>query len=441
MEQRACDGLPAAMPPQGTVVIVGAGQAGAVAAVALREGGHAGPIILLGREPHLPYERPPLSKDVLWAAEEPALGVHGSDAFAKHAIDWRPEVEVTGLDAGRQQLTLGDGSVLPFDRCLLATGGHARLLDGLGRGREGVHYLRDLGDARRLRAALVPEARVVVIGGGFLGLELASSAQRLGASVDVLEAAPRLLGRFIPPACSDWLEQRIAQAGVRLHLGAQLLPLAVEPPAQASGLRLETTRGDSFVPDLVVVAIGLAPETGLARDAGLDIDPVNGGIRVDAQGRTSHTAIHAAGDCASRHCPVAGGHVRYESWQNANEQARAAAAGILGQEPPATPYPWFWTDQFGCNLQMLGLPAADLQYVLRGDPYVAEPKALWLGHRAGVPVHAIAVNAGGDLRQLRILFERGIALDPAAFADPSLPLRGQVKAAQAAHAAASPLTR
>ena len=187
----------------------------------------------------------------------------------------------------------------------------------------------------------------------------------------------------------------------------------------------------------MVVAIGLVPDTHLARAAGLAIDPVNGGIQVDACGRTSHPHVYAAGDCASRHCPVAGGPVRYESWQNANEQARAAAAGMLGQEPPLPPYPWFWTDQFGCNLQMLGLPAADLQYVLRGDPYASDPKAIWLGHRQGIPVHAIAVNAGGDLRQMRALFERGIAMDPAASADPSLPLRGQVKAAQARAAAAS----
>ena len=438
MIEQPSAGTPAPTPaPASTIVIVGAGQAGAVAADALRERGHAGRIVLLGREAHLPYERPPLSKDVLCAPDEPVLDVLAAGAYERHGIDWRPDVEVVAIDTSRRQVVLAGGCTVQYERCLLATGGSARLLAGLDRGNPAVHYLRTLDDARRLRSALVPGARVLVIGGGFLGLEMASSARRLNASVDVLEAAPQLLARFVPPACSRWLAQRIVAAGVRLHLGEELKTVAAEGFARAEGIHLETAAGKSFDADVVVVAIGLTPDTGLGQAAGLAIDPVNGGIRVDAVGRTSHPDVYAAGDCASRHCAVAGTHVRYESWQNANEQARAAAAGMLGQDAPPPLYPWFWTDQFGCNLQMLGLAAPGLEYVLRGDPQADEPKAIWLGHRNGVPVHAVAVNAGGDLRRMRVLFERGIALDPAAFADPSQPLPGQVKAAQARVAAAA----
>ncbi len=418
--------------PVGTIAIVGAGQAGAMAAAALRERGHAGRIVMLGREAHPPYERPPLSKDVLCADAEPRLGVLADDAFHKHGIEWRGQATATGLDPQRRELRLADGTSLAYDRCLLATGGMPRVLPALPPGLAGVHYLRTLDEARRLRASLLPGCRVVVVGGGFLGLELASSAVRRGASVDILEAAPRLLDRFLPPPCSSWLADRVRRSGVRLHL-ATTVARAEAPAATASAVvHLEAADGRRFDADVVVVAIGLAPDTALARDAGLAIDAGNGGILVDCRCRTSDPFVFAAGDCASQHRALTGSPARYESWQNANEQGRAAAAGMLGQDAPTEPYPWFWTDQFGLNLQMLGLAAPDLRYVLRGDPEGDNPRAIWLGHRDGVPVHAIAVNAGGDLRQMRALFERGIGLDVAAFADPANSLRAQVKAAQAA---------
>jgi 3-phenylpropionate/trans-cinnamate dioxygenase ferredoxin reductase subunit len=421
--------------PAGTIVIVGAGQAGAMAAAALRERGHAGRIVMLGREAHPPYERPPLSKEILCAEAEPRLGVLADDAFEKHAIEWRGESVASGLDLQRRELRLADGSVVSYDRCLLATGGSPRVLPALPPGLPGVHYLRTLDEARRLRACLSDGCRVVVVGGGFLGLELASSALRRGASVHILEAAPRLLDRFLPPECSSWLADRARQAGAQLHLATTVAQAEAAPGADGTAtVRLQTADGRDFEADVVVVAVGLAPDTALARDAGLAIDPANGGIVVDARCRTSDPFVFAAGDCASQHRSLTGSPARYESWQNANEQGRAAAAGMLGQDAPPEPYPWFWTDQFGVNLQMLGLAAPDLAYVPRGNPGGESPRAIWLGHRDGVPVHAIAVNAGGDLRQMRVLFERRLPLDPAAFADPSNPLRAQVKAAQKAAA-------
>ncbi|MDF8365602.1 oxidoreductase C-terminal domain-containing protein, partial [Achromobacter anxifer] len=179
-------------------------------------------------------------------------------------------------------------------------------------------------------------------------------------------------------------------------------------------------------------AIGLVPDVALAAQAGLALDPANGGIVVDEACRSSDPYIYAAGDCASQHRRHLNMVLRLESWQNANEQARAAAAGMLGQPAPAEPYPWFWTDQYGCNVQMLGLPQPDLVYACRGVPQVQveAPKFIWLGHRDGVPVHAIAINAGGDLRQLRVLFEQGIPIDTQRYADESVALKPLVKASQ-----------
>ncbi|MCD0503792.1 oxidoreductase C-terminal domain-containing protein, partial [Bordetella petrii] len=202
--------------------------------------------------------------------------------------------------------------------------------------------------------------------------------------------------------------------------------------------RVELEDGTLLHADVLLVAIGLAPSVELARDAGLAIDAATGGILVDAACRSTDPAIYAAGDCASQHRAAWGGSLRLESWQNANEQARIAAAGMLGLPSPEPAYPWFWTDQYGCNVQILGMPQPGLAYTCRGqpDPAADAPRFMWLGQRDGVPVHGIAVNAGGDLRQLRVLFERGLPIDPLRFADPAEALKPLVKACQAAAAGA-----
>ncbi|MGD9942373.1 MAG: NAD(P)/FAD-dependent oxidoreductase [Burkholderiaceae bacterium] len=422
--------------PQASVVIVGAGQAGAMAAAALRDGGFAGRIVLVGHEPHRPYERPPLSKAVLCEADEPRLDVLPDAAFDERGIEWLGGVAATGLAPERCELMLSDGRRLGYDRCLLATGGQARGLPALPPGTPNVHYLRSLDDARALRARLVPGVRVAVVGGGFLGLELASSARARGADVALLESAPRLLERFVPPEVSAWLAERARALGIALHLGASLSSSEARAGA-ADPIVLHTAAGARLAADLAIVAIGLTPSVELAQAAGLRLDPVNGGISVDAHGQTSCAGIYAAGDCASQFRDIAGATLRLESWQNANEQGRAAAAAMLGLPPPPPAYPWFWTDQLGCNVQMLGLPAADLNYQLRGDPLADPCKAIWLGHRDGVPVHGIAINAGGDLRVLRPLFEQRAAIDLSGFGDHERPLRGWVKALQAQPGAAT----
>lgn len=421
-----------------TILIIGAGQAGAVAAATLRELGHEGAITLVGQEAHAPYERPPLSKDALQTADAHGrTSVHPEDFYERQRITLLTGTEVVRIDAGRRIARLADGRDLPYSRCLLATGGRARELPGLPRGTPGVHYIRTLDDAAALRAGLAPQTRVAVIGGGFLGLEVASTARALGAEVTVLESAPRLLERVLPEALSDWLAERARHAGVDLRLGARIAGCDRQPHADAAirhQARFLITLQDAatVAADIVVVAIGLTPEVSLAVQAGLALDPANGGIAVNAACRSSDPHLYAAGDCASQHRSRLGMALRLESWQNANEQARAAAAGMLGQPAPAEPYPWFWTDQYGCNVQMLGLPQPGLVYACRGVPQAqAEtPRFIWLGHRDGVPVHAIAVNAGGDLRQLRVLFEQAIAIDPQRYADETVALKPLVKACQ-----------
>ena len=383
------------------VLIIGAGQAAAVAARALRELGFRGGITMVGRERHKPYERPPLSKAVLVAAQEPCLDVLAEEVWALGDIDLLRGSDAVGLDVSKRQVRLAAGQMLAYDTCLLATGGEANTLTSAPAGHPHVHYVRTLDDARRLRAALHGKPRVAILGGGFLGLEIAHAAMSIGAAVTVLERATSLLDRFLPPEASTWLESGLREAGVRLLLGTFLGGIYSMPGGR---MRLVTDAGDLEV-DEVVVAVGLSPNDSLARDAGLAI-AAGGGVLVDAQCRTSDERVFACGDCTSQQRPGQTAPARLESWQNANDQARTAAAAMLGVPIPAPAVPWFWTDQGKHNIQMLGLPAPGLDYLRRGDP--ASGKALWIGHRGGVPLHGVALNAGADLRAIRPLFERGL---------------------------------
>lgn len=382
------------------IVIVGAGQAGAVAADALRKHGFRGRITMLGRERHKPYERPPLSKAVLVAAEEPGLDVLTQEAWALGDIDLLSSSDAVALDPSRREVRLADGRVLAYEMCLIATGGEASTLACAPAGHPHVHYVRTLDDARRLRAALQSKPQAAILGGGFLGLEIANSALSAGAAVTVLERATSLLDRFLPPEASAWLASGLREAGARLLLGASLGGVHSLPSGR---MRLATDAGDLEV-DEVVVAIGLSPNDALARDAGLEI-AAGGGILVDALCRTSDEHVFACGDCTSQQRPGQTAPTRLESWQNANEQARTAAAAMLGAPIPAPAVPWFWTDQGKHNIQVLGLPAPGLEYVRRGDP--ATGKVLWVGHRGAIPLHGVAVNAGADLRAIRPLLEQG----------------------------------
>ncbi|MEM5296641.1 3-phenylpropionate/cinnamic acid dioxygenase ferredoxin--NAD(+) reductase subunit [Burkholderia sp. JPY481] len=403
-----------------TFVIVGAGQAGANAAAELRHQGFDGRIVLVGDEAHAPYERPPLSKDVLLRPEETRCAMYADDFYQQKRIELRLGVTVVGLDLSSHVLALSTGESVAFDKLLIATGARARrlpLLDALG---EGVHTLRTLDDARRLRDDLRPGRHVIVVGAGVIGLEIASSAVDLGARVTVLEAGPRAMGRNAPSMLADWLCDVHRGRGVELIFGAQ-----IESAARVGGeIVLTLGDGTTVTGDTVLYGVGAIPDTALAEAAGLAIA---NGIAVDAQYRTSHPDVFAAGDVAGRQDPVTGRVVRLETWENAQNQGVAAARAMLGLTVEAPGAPWFWTDQCGLNIQLVGEMAAS-DWVVRGA-LDAPPAVLFGLDAGGALTGAITVNQGRDMRSLRELVARHVVLAREVLADSAQSLRNLAKVA------------
>lgn len=387
------------------IVIIGAGQAGVMTAEALRTGGYEGPITLLGDEPHGPYHRPPLSK--AWMAgeiEAAQLVMRAPEMLARKNIALRTGVTVKAIDRSDQTVILGDGSALPYTGLVLATGSTPRALPLPGGDAPGVLALRTRDDASaiadRLAACIEQQRPVVVIGGGFIGLEVAATARKKGLAVTVLEAAPRLLGRVLAPVLSDWYAGLHRGHGVQLLLGAQVA--AIEADAQGvTGVKLAD---GSVVPaGLVVVGIGVSANDQLAQAAGLVCDR---GIVVDACCRTSDPSIVAAGDCTARRL-ADGNLLRLESVQNATEQGKSAAAALLGQERPFTATPWFWSDQYDKKLQMAGLSMGADGWAVRGDMAAG---AFTVYHFKGEQlIAADSVNASKDHLLVRKLLDAGVS--------------------------------
>jgi NADPH-dependent 2,4-dienoyl-CoA reductase/sulfur reductase-like enzyme len=370
----------------------------------------------------VPYERPPLSKAMLQSDGVCASRVLTDTELSDPRIQFLAPARVTLIRPEARQLELDDQRIVHYEQCLLATGGRVRTLHEFPEGSPHVHYLRTIDDARRLRSDIRPGQSLAVIGAGFLGLEAALSARKCGMDVSLIESASSLLGRFVPEDLSIWLADMLRDKGVALHLGQQLASTQVWD----EGFQLTLQNGQLVQSDAVLVAIGLIPEVALARAARLTLSVEDGGVDVGADGRTSAAHVFAAGDCASQYRPALGRALRLESWQNANEQARAVAAGLMGLQPPEQAFPWFWTDPGEHNIQMLGLKAPGLHYVRRGDPNSGRG-ALWLGLRDGIAVHGVALNAGGELRALRPFFERGLRVDPNDFSAIGPDLRAWAK--------------
>ncbi|PBC08491.1 FAD-dependent oxidoreductase [Mesorhizobium sp. WSM3859] len=330
------------------IAIIGAGECGGRAALALRDLGYEGPVTLVGDEPHLPYERPPLSKDAM-TGEAPAIKAIATDAlFAERAIRHIHSVRAVAVDRAAHVVQLSDGSSLPYDKLLLATGSVPRQLPMLGLGSRCV-YLRTFNDALAMRAHLSAGSRVAIIGGGFIGLELAASARKLGAEVIVIEAQPRILMRGVPAEIAGIIHKAHEAEGVSIRTGQGLAAIADDGKEVAIAL----ADGQKIVADLAVIGIGAVPVTVLAAEAGLAID---NGIAVDERLRTADPDIFAAGDCCSFPLTVYGGRrVRLEAWRNAQEQGALAARNMLGADEAHAAVPWFWSDQYGLTLQIAGL--------------------------------------------------------------------------------------
>ncbi|MBO9740916.1 FAD-dependent oxidoreductase [Xanthomonas axonopodis pv. begoniae] len=397
------------------MVIVGAGQAGLQTAESLRSGGYAGSIVLLGDEPCAPYHRPPLSKGyLLGEVSDTQLSIRAPAALSRKDIQWRASARVMRLERATRTLHLDDGSTLGYTGLCLATGARARTLDVPGAALGHVCVLRSMADTRALAAILPNTSRVVVIGGGFIGLEFAAVARRLGKQVVVLEAADRLMARVVSPHLSDFFLRLHQDNGATIELRSNVSALSGSNGVVTA---VHTADGRVFPADLVVVGIGVIPNGELAQQAGLACD--RGALIVDECARSSDSHIVGAGDCTVRQRAGAG-LLRLESVQNAIEQAKAAAASLLGEQRPYPVQPWFWSEQYEVRLQMAGLAAGHTQAVVRGDMATSRFSILYYAHDQLCAVDSI--NQPQDHLAARQLLELGRSPTPQQAADPDFAL-------------------
>jgi 3-phenylpropionate/trans-cinnamate dioxygenase ferredoxin reductase subunit len=401
------------------LVIVGASYAGTQLAASARELGFDAPIVLLGEERHAPYQRPPLSKGLLTGKTSvDALALRGPGFFADNAIDLQTGRRATAVDTAARTLTLDDGATLRYGWLALATGARCRALPVPGADLAGVHNLRTLDDALAISDALGRATRACVIGGGFIGLEVASALAARGAAVTVVESQPRLLARSFPPLMSDYLADAHRQRGVALMLGRGVRALIGEAGRVQ---HVELDDGSRIGCDMVVLGIGVTPNTELAQQARIACD---NGILTDALGRTSEGDVIAIGDVANTVLPaVPGGpaRMRLESIQAANDGARAAASALAGKPQPFDGVPWFWSDQHDLKLQMAGLPQPGDEAVLRGDMQSARFSLFYL--RGGALVAAHSVNRPAEHMHSRKLIAARARIEPRLLQDPSVDLK------------------
>ncbi len=396
------------------VVVIGAGQAGGRAIEALRGHGFQGPITLIGSEPHLPYERPALSKEMLLdTASETIAWVRPADWYAAENVRLLLGATATSIDRDARAVSLNNGTVVFYDTLILATGASPRALPVPGGDHPRCHTIRTLEDSRSLRTHFVPGARIVVVGAGFIGLEAAAAATSHGCAVTVLEAGSRVMARGVPPRISSLYAALHRSHGVELHFGVGIT--AITGPENAPVV--ECADGTSIPADAIVVGIGVVPEDGLAVACGLAVD---GGIVVDEHGRTTDPAIYAAGDVTRHYNPLFGLSLRLESWQNAQNQAIAIARNIAGQNIVYAEVPWFWSDQYGVNMQITGLPTPGATTIERGD--IDGFNGLLLEMTGNRLVCAIGLNATRDLRFAKQIISLGVDVDPAKLADPGVKL-------------------
>ena len=398
-------------------VIVGAGLAGAKTAEALRSQGFDGELVLIGAEPHRPYDRPPLSKGYLMGtAEQDSVFVHPAEWYRDQSVDLRTGCEATTLDRQARTIGLSDGTELQYDKVVLATGATPRRLPLPGADAAGVHYLRSLDDSAALRAELSTARNLVVIGAGWIGLEVAAAARQAGVAVTVVETAELPLLRVLGP--------QIAQVFADLHRAndvdfrfATMTKAITTSNGRASGVELQD--GTVLPADAVVAAVGVQPNVSLAADAGLKLD---NGVVVDAALRTDDENVFAVGDVANAWHPTLGKHVRVEHWANALNQPAVAAAAMLGNDVGYDRLPYFYTDQYDLGMEYVGHADPDSydQVVVRGDLESREFIAFWLsGNRV---LAGMNVNVWDVTDPIKALINGRVAVDIAKLADPNTPL-------------------
>jgi 3-phenylpropionate/trans-cinnamate dioxygenase ferredoxin reductase subunit len=398
------------------IVIIGAGQAGVQAVSSLRAEGFSGRITLVGDEPFAPYQRPPLSKAYLLGDMVRERLFLKPDAFYGEAgVDMRLSTRAMKLDPGARLVTLADGAALSYDKLLLATGTRVRAITVPGADLPGVHYLRGIEDVDGLRPEMKEGARLAVIGGGYIGLEVAAVAAKRGLDVTVIETAPRVMARAVSPQMSAFYEVEHKAKGVKLLLNASAQ--AFEGSARVEGV---VTNAGRVACDFALVGIGVLPNEELAKDAGLACD---NGIVVDEYTQTSDANIFAAGDCTN-HPGFYGERYRLESVQNAIDQAKHVALAMLGRKKRYREAPWFWSDQYDLKLQMAGLAKPGDEIVLRGDP--ASRKFSVFHVRNGVVAAVEAVNSAPDYIVGRKLIAEGKSVPAATLADSTILMKSLV---------------
>jgi len=401
------------------VLIVGAGHGGAQAAIALRQGKFTGSIAILGDEPELPYERPPLSKEYLAGDKSFDRILIRQPAFwEERQVTMLPGRRVVAVDPAAHRVTTADGAEIGYGKLIWAAGGHARRLSCQGHDLIGVHTVRTRADADRMIAELPDVTNAVVIGGGFIGLEAAAVLAKFGKQVVLLEALDRVMARVAGPELSNFYQEEHRAHGVDVRLGVAVT--AIEGEGKVTGVRLAD---GSVVPaDLVVVGIGIVPAVEPLIAAGAE---GGNGVRIDAQCRTSLPDIFAVGDCALHANRFAdGAAVRLESVQNATDQASVAAKTILGEDVAYDATPWFWSNQYDLKLQTIGLSIGYDQAVVRGDPATRSFSVVHL--KQGKVIALDCVNATKDYVQGRKLVETGAVIDPARLADAAVPLKEMI---------------
>ena len=399
------------------MVIIGGGMAGARAIIGLRAAGWDGPITLVSEETLLPYDRPPLSKAAITAEEEPTpVTLLDEGMAASLKAEMQLGKQVTAIDRASRTIHMGDERQ-SYDKLLLATGAKPRQLNCPGA--EHAIMLRDFSDATLLRARFQPGARIAIIGGGFIGLELASSASKRGCAVTLIEALPRILMRGVPAEIASVVHARHVAAGVTMITGTGI--------ASLSPLAVNLADGRTIPADSIIAGIGAVPETGLAAAAGLAID---NGIACDQMLRTSDPGIYAAGDCCSFPHPLFGHkRIRLEAWRNAQDQASVAAGNMAGGSKPYSAVPWFWSDQYELSLQIAGMPGDGVEMVRRS----LSPDAFLLCHRDGNGrlVGASGIGPGNaiarDVKLVEMMIAKGISPSAESLADPAVSLKSLLK--------------
>jgi 3-phenylpropionate/trans-cinnamate dioxygenase ferredoxin reductase subunit len=411
------------------VVVIGGGQAGGRLTQILGANPRDFEVTLVCQEPHPPYERPPLTKGVLngKTTREHCLIWRGEDD-AWRSVDLRLGVSAIAIDREAKQVHLSDGKELGFDTLVLAMGSSVRRFSVEGAALKGVHYLRNIDDSLAIARRFEPSKRLVVVGGGFIGLEIAASARAQGIDTTLVEASDRLLARVVPSVVADQLAKRHRSEGVGMRMGAMVERFVSSPGDALCAVELST--GEVLPCDLAVIGVGVKANSELAVSAGLSVDV---GVRVDASLRTDDPSIFACGDVATFWHPLFNQYVRVEAWQNAEDHARVVAKVIMGEKAMSDAVPWFWSDQYDLSLQIAGLPilGSSMATRLMDDGAVILFHLTPSGKIVGATGLGTAESIGRDVRLAQILIAERAHPDPVLLRDPAIGLKSIVKAGKA----------